>query len=471
MHKLKAILCALLSACIMAVPFASAMVSVGAEEQTVEQKIAELDKQSAEYQAVLDQTASDISKKEEYGETLLSQIAVMNERIILTREAIEKLNTSIKGKQGEIDKQNEEIDDQIDALCERLSLIYMAGSASNLEILLGAKDFGDFIDKVELVKTLSAYDKQMIDALNEKIDGIETDKKKMEENKSKLEATEANLKKDIADLNKLVESNKAALTELTAKSGQAKAALDAAKAQTSELEAEHLAEIAAEQAAAQSQTLTPEQQEAAKKAAAEAQKQEAQRKQQQEQEQQQSQGGETSGDTDSSSGGSSSGGSGSSSEVTPTPVSSGYTWPCPGFYHLTSLWNEDRTTYNHGAIDIAGGDIWGAAVVAADSGTVVDTCTYCTHNYPKAMTDNCGCGGGYGNYVKIDHGNGKVTIYAHFTSVVVSPGQSVGKGQVIGYVGTTGQSTGPHLHFECRLNGVRYNPMDELSAYWGMVSY
>ena len=162
MHKLKAILCALLSACIMAVPFASAMVSVGAEEQTVEQKIAELDKQSAEYQAVLDQTASDISKKEEYGETLLSQIAVMNERIILTREAIEKLNTSIKGKQGEIDKQNEEIDDQIDALCERLSLIYMAGSASNLEILLGAKDFGDFIDKVELVKTLSAYDKQMI---------------------------------------------------------------------------------------------------------------------------------------------------------------------------------------------------------------------------------------------------------------------------------------------------------------------
>lgn len=469
MHKLKAILCALLSACLMAVPFASSMMSVGAEEQTVEQKIAELDKQSDAYQAVLDQTGSDISKKEEYGETLLNQISVMNEKIILTRESIEKLNTSIKGKQGEIDKQNEEIDDQLNALCERLSLIYMAGSASNLEILLGAKDFGDFIDKVELVKTLSAYDKQMIDELNKKIDGIETDKKKMEGSKSKLEETEANLKKDIADLNKLVESNKAALSELTAKSEQAKAALDAAKTQTSELEAEHLAEIAAEQAAARSQTLTPEQQEAAKKAAAEAQKQEAQRRQQQqqqEQEQQQSQGGETSGDTDSSSGGSSSGG-----EVTPTPVSGGYTWPCPGFYYLSSLWNEDRTTYNHGAIDIAGGDIWGAAVVAADGGTVVDTCTYCTHNYPKAMTDNCGCGGGYGNYVKIDHGNGKVTIYAHLTTVAVSPGQTLSKGQVLGYVGTTGQSTGPHLHFECRLNGVRYNPMDELSAYWGMVSY
>lgn len=468
MHKLKAILCALLSACIMAVPFASSMINAGAEEQTVEQKIAELDKKSAEYQAVLDRTGSDISKKEEYGETLLSEISVMNEKIILTRESIEKLNKNIKGKQGEIDKQNEEIDGQIDALCERLSLIYMAGSASNLEILLGAKDFGDFIDKIELVKTLSAYDKQMIDELNKKIDGIEADKKKMEDDKSKLEKTEANLQKEIGELNKLVESNKAALTELTAKSEQARAALDAAKSQTSELEAEHMAEIAAEQAAAQAQTLTPEQQEAAKRAAAEAQKQEAQRRQQQEQEQQQ-QGGETSGG--SSSGGSSSGGSGGSSEVTPTPVSSGYTWPCPGFYHLTSLWNEDRNTYNHGAIDIGGGDIWGAAVVAADGGTVVDTCTYCTHNYPKAMTDNCGCGGGYGNYVKIDHGNGKVTIYAHLTTVAVSPGQTVSKGQVLGYVGTTGQSTGPHLHFECRLNGVRYNPMDELSAYWGMVSY
>ena len=165
MHKLKAILCALLSACIMAVPFASSMINAGAEEQTVEQKIAELDKKSAEYQAVLDRTGSDISKKEEYGETLLSEISVMNEKIILTRESIEKLNKNIKGKQGEIDKQNEEIDGQIEALCERLSLIYMAGSASNLEILLGAKDFGDFIDKIELVKTLSAYDKQMIDEI------------------------------------------------------------------------------------------------------------------------------------------------------------------------------------------------------------------------------------------------------------------------------------------------------------------
>ena len=170
-----------------------------------------------------------------------------------------------------------------------------------------------------------------------------------------------------------------------------------------------------------------------------------------------------------SSGGSSSGG-GSSPDADYS--GSGYIWPCPGFYYLSSLWNEDRGSYNHGAIDIAGwGDIWGAPVIAAESGTVADTCTYCTHNYPKDFSESCGCGGGFGNYVWLDHGNGKETIYGHLTSVVVSPGQSVSKGQLVGYVGTTGHSTGPHLHFECRNNGVKYNPMTELSAYWSKVEY
>lgn len=130
-----------------------------------------------------------------------------------------------------------------------------------------------------------------------------------------------------------------------------------------------------------------------------------------------------------------------------------------GFTYLSSPWREDRETYNHGGIDIAGAGIMGTPVVAAADGTVIASNSSCTHNWGKSYS--CGCGGGYGNYVMISHAGGKMTVYGHLTSLTVSTGQTVSRGQVIGYVGSTGNSTGPHLHYECRLNGVRYNPMSE----------
>jgi murein DD-endopeptidase MepM/ murein hydrolase activator NlpD len=98
----------------------------------------------------------------------------------------------------------------------------------------------------------------------------------------------------------------------------------------------------------------------------------------------------------------------------------------------------------HTGIDIAAGS--GTAIWAADSGKVI----YATWS------------GGYGNTVAIDHGGGISTLYAHQSSMAVSYGQTVSKGEVIGYVGSTGYSTGPHLHFEVRVNGTPVDPMGYL---------
>ncbi|MGM0367216.1 MAG: murein hydrolase activator EnvC family protein [Actinomycetota bacterium] len=85
----------------------------------------------------------------------------------------------------------------------------------------------------------------------------------------------------------------------------------------------------------------------------------------------------------------------------------------------------------------------GTPIIAADSGEVIQT----------------GYHGGYGNFILIYHGGGFATFYAHLDGFAVSGGQPVSKGQTIGYVGTTGWTTGPHLHFEVRINGIAKNPM------------
>jgi murein DD-endopeptidase MepM/ murein hydrolase activator NlpD len=117
-----------------------------------------------------------------------------------------------------------------------------------------------------------------------------------------------------------------------------------------------------------------------------------------------------------------------------------FAWPTSGVI-TQKFWER------HKAIDI--GAPTGTSVIAADSGYVV------TAGWSEY---------GYGKYVVIDHGNGFQTLYAHLSVILVEVGQSVGKGERIGSVGNTGRSTGPHLHFEIRFNGVQRNPLGYLPS-------
>ncbi|MDE6034877.1 MAG: M23 family metallopeptidase, partial [Ruminococcus sp.] len=144
----------------------------------------------------------------------------------------------------------------------------------------------------------------------------------------------------------------------------------------------------------------------------------------------------------------------------PAPSSSGFIWPTPGKYYISSPFAQ-RWGTQHKGIDIGDAGIMGSDIVASKSGTVTYVSNSCTHNYGKSSS--CGCGGGYGNYVIIQHDGTYSTLYGHMTSANVSVGDYVQQGDVIGTVGSTGWSTGPHLHFEVRVNGTQQDPLNFVS--------
>lgn len=130
-----------------------------------------------------------------------------------------------------------------------------------------------------------------------------------------------------------------------------------------------------------------------------------------------------------------------------TYVGGEFAWPTPSCHYITSNFSPRRKNpvtgiyKRHTGTDI--GAAYGTSIVAANSGTVT----------------LAGWNSGYGNCVIIDHGGGRATLYAHMSSIGVSQGQNVQRGQQIGKVGSTGNSTGPHLHFEVLINGSAVDPM------------
>lgn len=131
-------------------------------------------------------------------------------------------------------------------------------------------------------------------------------------------------------------------------------------------------------------------------------------------------------------------------------------WPIPGYYTISSGFGGREqpvpgASSNHKGLDISTNKQTGKKVIAAESGKVIVS---------KCQVDKNGNDTGYGNYIVIDHGNGYSTRYAHLSSRLVSVGTVVSRGQTIALSGNTGTSTGPHLHFEVRINGVAVNPMN-----------
>lgn len=350
-----------------------------------------LEKQNSALQKEINGLKGNIEEKKKYKDTLLKQINVVQEQIDVLNSQINDLNSQIKESEEKISSNQARIDDDIETLKKRIKSIYMAGETSTLDIILGAKDFSDFLDKAEIVKIIGEHDSKLIDSLKQEVQQIEEDKSKMEVQRDEVYEQKKEISTKQSELDSLLKESNKVITELEGKQATLLDKIDENNDELKKIRSEienYYKELAKKDNAT------------------------------------------------------------SSSSDTITPSGSGYTWPVPGYYYISSnYYDKSNRNSMHRAIDIAGSQIYGKPVVAADNGTI----KFCNVG---------GYGGGYGTYMVIDHGNGRSTLYAHMSGVAVKSG-TVKKGQVIGYVGSTGFSTGPHLHFETMLYGKRYDPMTE----------
>lgn len=421
-----------------------------------QQDIEDLKAKQDELDAKIKDANKSAESEKEKQENISKQIEVVektiqkyDEKINHYQKDINSLTESIHKSEESIKSKEKEIEQGIKDFKKRIRVMYVAGSSSYTDILIGADDFYDMLMKIELVKKVADHDNSMIDNLVELKKQYEADKKALEEDKNNLEVK---LKEQKSEKEKQ-EDQMDKLDELYEKSEATEARLKADAAAFKENQKQLKKEQ--EDFEADLQKLFKEQQQIKKKEEEEQRRREEEERRRQEAlAQQNNNGNSASGNAGSGTTTNGSQGSTDNSDHGYTDKSM-FTWPVPGFYHISYGVGWRWGAY-HAGIDIYSDNIRGAKICAAADGTVIRAVNGCPHDYGK--NGSCGCGGGYGNYCIIDHGNGYWTLYGHSEGITVSVGQTVKQGDVLGTVGSTGYSTGPHLHFEIRLNGVALDP-------------
>ena len=412
----------ILTICLAVALLASFLITANAKTiSEMEAEKEELQSQQDQIQSEVDSKNAEVAQQQSEVDAIVEQVTSVTEEINACNDKITALEDDIAEKQKLIDAANVEIEANMDVLRQRIKTIYISGDVSSLEIILGAKDFTDFLDKLQLVEYVSNHDENLISEVKEQLNAIADEKKALEDDKAAKVEEQTTLESKQEELNTLLEENKEVLATLQGEASDAQMKLELNEDQLSGLSADI-------------QEYYRQQREAAAAAAAAAAAQSSS---------------DDSDDSGSSGGGSSYSYDSYDSGDDYIDAGGGWVWPCSGV--ITSQFHEGRSYEWHDAIDI--GASVGTPIYAANSGTVVNGFSGCSH-----YSSWCSCGGGYGNFIWILHDNGYETIYGHMSQTAVSVGQHVSAGQKIGYVGSTGWSTGPHLHFELRINGVKSNP-------------
>lgn len=412
--KILGITCMLLSAGLI-ISSTQTLKATSIDEEKRKQE--EMEQELNGIQDTLDKLETLKNDTEAYIAELDAELAVVSAKVV-------ELNEQAVAKQGEINDTNEQlqqqeadIQSQYETMKMRIKFMYENGNSEYLDMILGSKSIGEMLNKAEYITELTEYDRNMLDKMRETKAAIEATKAVLEEEKASLNELLTAAEVEQANVETLVEAKQTQLLETQAQ-------IDSANAEIANKQTE-----LAEQA-----SLVAEMEEIERRRA-----EEAERRRQEELARQQA--------------AQSQGGSSANTNTKPdiSYNGAGFVWPVPGYYYITSDYGYRDDPFGvstsneyHKGIDIGAPN--GASIVAACDGQVA-------WSYYSTSA---------GNWVGIDHGDGVYSVYMHMSYSIVSEGQYVNAGQTIGYVGSTGMSTGNHLHFAVRLNGAYVNPHNYL---------
>ena len=386
----------------------------------------EVNKKKAELESQIADKEQQVSSLQQQKNDVLSAIKKLDEKHAKAQENLESLTKQIEEKNSEIEKNSEELEKakekeaiQYEDMKKRIQYLYEAGNISMISVILGADDFAEALSRTENFRQLTSYDRKQLEEYKKTCKKIENLEKDLKKEKSDLESYKQSAEEEKSNIETSISKKQAEISQF-------EAGIDAAVMAQSDLEGE---------LAIQNEILKQlkeEVQNTAGQGSSSSSSGESTNSNQNKTEQSQP---ETKPETKPDSGQSDSSGSAQ------------FTWPCPASHNVTSPFGDRNSptagaSSNHKGIDIGAGS--GSSIVAAASGTVT------VSTYSESA----------GNYVTIDHGNGFHTVYMHASARYVKVGQKVSAGQQIAAVGSTGYSTGPHLHFGIMKNGVYVNPMN-----------
>lgn len=372
-------------------------------QSKIDSSRAQLDEKQSQLQHAKDRAGVLSTTIQKYGDQLdqlRGEVATLQNRIAIVQTQLRKKEAELKEAKARLEALREHLKRSLRILRQRLVAIYESNSPDAMTVILNSRGFDDMVSRYDYLQRIQSQDNSIAVRVKRLRNEEKETVDRVRAARDAIAAKQAELERTQAEL----EARQADLAAARQKDqqilGQVQATEDQLEGDLSEISAQIASQLQAQQEA----------QAAAAAAAA----------------------------PDPSSG---------ATTAPAGPVqgesSSGMIWPINGT--ITSPYCEVRSWEScHPGIDIAAPE--GTPIQAAATGTVAIA----------------GLEGGYGNYTCIDHGGGVTSCYAHQSSISVSVGQQVSQGEVIGAVGSTGMSTGPHLHFEVRVNGATVDPMGYL---------